>query len=264
MRDGTLAGDDAPIIQVRGLHKSFGRNHVVRDVSFDVRRGEVLAIIGPSGSGKSTLLRCLNFLEEYQRGEVWFDGALVGYRKNAAGSLRRDSERNIGRLRTRMGMVFQGFHLFPHRTVLENVMEGPVVVKKQSRATAEERARGLLARVGLSDKVDAYPAKLSGGQQQRAAIARALAMEPAVMLFDEPTSALDPELVGEVLDVIRSLAASGMTMVVVTHEMSFARQVADQVMMMDHGEIVERASPSQMFGAPTSPRTAEFLKRVQN
>jgi ABC-type histidine transport system ATPase subunit len=253
---------NSALIQVRNLHKSFGTLEVLRGVSFDVQRGEVLAIIGPSGSGKSTLLRCLNFLEEYQAGDVLFDNTLVGYRENAAGRRKPDSERNIRLIRARLGMVFQGFHLFPHKTVLENVIEGPVVVKGEPRAEAENRARTLLANVGLTDKLDAYPTKLSGGQQQRAAIARALAMQPAAMLFDEPTSALDPELVGEVLEVMKSLAAEGMTMVVVTHEMGFARSVADRVMMMDAGEIVELGPPAQIFGAPQSPRTAEFLRRV--
>jgi ABC-type histidine transport system ATPase subunit len=253
---------NSALIQVRNLHKSFGTLEVLRGVSFDVQRGEVLAIIGPSGSGKSTLLRCLNFLEEYQAGDVLFDNTLVGYRENAAGRRKPDSERNIRLIRARLGMVFQGFHLFPHKTVLENVIEGPVVVKGEPRAEAENRARTLLAKVGLTDKLDAYPTKLSGGQQQRAAIARALAMQPAAMLFDEPTSALDPELVGEVLEVMKSLAAEGMTMVVVTHEMGFARSVADRVMMMDAGEIVELGPPAQIFGAPQSPRTAEFLRRV--
>jgi ABC-type histidine transport system ATPase subunit len=253
---------NSALIEVRNLHKSFGTLEVLRGVSFDVQRGEVLAIIGPSGSGKSTLLRCLNFLEEYQAGDVLFDNTLVGYRENAAGRRKPDSERNIRLIRARLGMVFQGFHLFPHKTVLENVIEGPVVVKGEPRAEAENRARTLLANVGLTDKLDAYPTKLSGGQQQRAAIARALAMQPAAMLFDEPTSALDPELVGEVLEVMKSLAAEGMTMVVVTHEMGFARSVADRVMMMDAGEIVELGPPAQIFGAPQSPRTAEFLRRV--
>jgi ABC-type histidine transport system ATPase subunit len=253
---------NSALIEVRNLHKSFGTLEVLRGVSFDVQRGEVLAIIGPSGSGKSTLLRCLNFLEEYQAGDVLFDNTLVGYRENAAGRRKPDSERNIRLIRARLGMVFQGFHLFPHKTVLENVIEGPVVVKGEPRAEAENRARTLLAKVGLTDKLDAYPTKLSGGQQQRAAIARALAMQPAAMLFDEPTSALDPELVGEVLEVMKSLAAEGMTMVVVTHEMGFARSVADRVMMMDAGEIVELGPPAQIFGAPQSPRTAEFLRRV--
>ena len=246
---------DLPLIQVRGLRKSFGKTEVLRGVSFDVKRGEVLAIIGPSGSGKSTLLRCLNFLEEYQAGDVLFDNALVGYRTDTAGRRKLDSEKNVRRIRARLGMVFQAFNLFPHKTVLENVIEGPVVVKGRPRAEAEAEARVLIARVGLTDK-------LSGGQQQRAAIARALAMRPAALLFDEPTSALDPELVGEVLDVMQSLAAEGMTMVVVTHEMGFARRVADRVMMMDAGEIVELAPPEQIFTRPESPRTAEFLRRV--
>jgi ABC-type polar amino acid transport system ATPase subunit len=254
--------NEAPLIQVRGLHKSFGKLEVLRGVSFEVKRGEVMAIIGPSGSGKSTLLRCLNFLEEYQAGEVLFDNALVGYRRDAAGRRKLDSERNVRRIRARLGMVFQSFNLFPHKTVLENVIEGPVVVKGQARVEAEAEARTLIARVGLTDKLDTYPTKLSGGQQQRAAIARALAMQPAAMLFDEPTSSLDPELVGEVLEVMQSLAADGMTMVVVTHEMGFARRVADRVMMMDAGEIVELAPPEQIFSKPESPRTAEFLRRV--
>jgi polar amino acid transport system ATP-binding protein len=253
---------ETALIQVRGLHKSFGKLEVLRGVSFEVKRGEVMAIIGPSGSGKSTLLRCLNFLEEYQAGEVLFDNTLVGYRDDSAGRRRLDSERNVRRIRARLGMVFQSFNLFPHKTVLENVIEGPVVVKGQPRAEAEAAARALVARVGLTDKLDTYPTKLSGGQQQRAAIARALAMQPAAMLFDEPTSSLDPELVGEVLEVMQSLAADGMTMVVVTHEMGFARRVADRVMMMDEGEIVELGPPEQIFGKPESPRTAEFLRRV--
>jgi ABC-type histidine transport system ATPase subunit len=253
---------ETPLIQVRGLHKKFGKLEVLRGVSFEVKRGEVLAIIGPSGSGKSTLLRCLNFLEQYEAGEVLFDNTLVGYRKDAAGRMKPDSERNIRRVRARMGMVFQSFNLFPHKTVLENVIEGPLVVQRTPRAEAEARGRALIARVGLTDKLATYPTTLSGGQQQRAAIARALAMQPAAMLFDEPTSALDPELVGEVLEVMQTLAAEGMTMVVVTHEMGFARRVADRVMMMDRGEIVELAPPAQIFGAPESPRTAEFLRRV--
>ena len=254
--------NETPLIQVRGLHKSFGKLEVLRGVSFEVKRGEVMAIIGPSGSGKSTLLRCLNFLEEYQAGEVLFDNTLVGYRRDTVGRRKLDSERNVRRIRARLGMVFQSFNLFPHKTVLENVIEGPVVVKGQPRAEAEAEARTLIARVGLTDKMDTYPTKLSGGQQQRAAIARALAMQPAAMLFDEPTSSLDPELVGEVLEVMQSLAADGMTMMVVTHEMGFARRVADRVMMMDAGEIVELAPPEQIFSKPKSPRTAEFLRRV--
>ncbi|WP_149537702.1 amino acid ABC transporter ATP-binding protein [Siccirubricoccus phaeus] len=253
---------EKPIIRVEGLRKNFGKLEVLRGLGFEVKRGEVLAIIGPSGSGKSTLLRCLNFLEDYQAGEIHFEEQLVGYRRDAKGRLKPDTESSIRRIRARMGMVFQSFNLFPHKTVLENVIEGPVIVRGESRGAAEARARALLERVGLADKVATYPTKLSGGQQQRAAIARALAMQPAAMLFDEPTSALDPELVGEVLEVMQSLAAEGMTMVVVTHEMGFARQVADRVMMMDRGEIVELGPPSQIFGAPESPRTAEFLRRV--
>ncbi len=253
---------EAPLIQVQNLRKKFGSVEVLRGISFDVERGEVLAIIGPSGSGKSTLLRCLNFLEEYDGGRVLFDSKLVGYRQDAAGKLRPDRESNIRQIRARMGMVFQSFNLFPHKTVLENVIEGPVVVQRVARNEAEKRAQQLIDRVGLADKASSYPGQLSGGEQQRAAIARALAMQPAAMLFDEPTSALDPELVGEVLEVMKSLASDGMTMVVVTHEMGFARQVADQVMMMDRGEIVELAPPQTIFGAPTSPRTAEFLRRV--
>jgi len=262
MAANTATQSDAPLICVRGLKKSFAKTQVLHGVSFEVERGEVMAIIGPSGSGKSTLLRCLNFLETYESGEVLFDGELVGYRRDSSGCLKPDSERNIRKIRARMGMVFQSFNLFPHKTVLENVIEGPVVVQRTPRQEAETRAHALLSRVGLTDKVASYPEQLSGGQQQRAAIARALAMQPLAMLFDEPTSALDPELVGEVLEVMKALAAEGMTMVVVTHEMGFARQVADRVMMMDRGEIVELAKPETMFATPSSTRTAEFLRRV--
>jgi polar amino acid transport system ATP-binding protein len=250
------------VIRVRNLQKSFGTLKVLRGVDAEVERGEVLVIIGPSGSGKSTFLRCLNFLEEYDGGEVWFDGRLVGYRPTASGKLAKDSPRRIAAVRARMGMVFQSFNLFPHKTVLENVIEGPIIVQRLDAAAARERAGALLARVGLADKINEYPSKLSGGQQQRAAIARALAMRPEVMLFDEPTSALDPELVGEVLEVMKSLAADGMTMIVVTHEMRFARDVADRVMMMDAGVIVETDTPDRMFTAPKQARTAEFLRRV--
>jgi polar amino acid transport system ATP-binding protein len=252
----------APVIKVRNLHKRFGVLHVLRGIDLDVERGEVLVMIGPSGSGKSTLLRCLNFLEEYDDGEVWFGDALVGYRRNGAGKLVRDRESNVSRVRARMGMVFQHFHLFPHKTVLENVIEGPVIVQQRKRDEAAAEAEALLRRVGLADKLNTYPGQLSGGQQQRAAIARALAMKPEAMLFDEPTSSLDPELVGEVLDVMRGLAADGMTMIVVTHEMNFAREVADRVIMIDHGLIVESGRPEQIFNAPSEERTAEFLRRV--
>jgi polar amino acid transport system ATP-binding protein len=256
--------NSSPVIKVRDLHKYFGKLHVLRGIDFTVTRGEVLVMIGPSGSGKSTLLRCMNFLEEYDRGEIWFGDELVGFRRSLDGRLRRDRDSRVSRVRARMGMVFQSFNLFPHKTVLENVIEGPVIVKGWKRERAIPPARALLEKVGLSDKVNVYPAQLSGGQQQRAAIARALAMEPEAMLFDEPTSSLDPELVGEVLEVMRALAADGMTMVVVTHEMGFAREVADQVLMLDHGVIVEMGSPEQIFSAPTEARTAEFLRRVKH
>jgi polar amino acid transport system ATP-binding protein len=250
------------VIRVSNLKKRFGSLEVLRGIDAEVRRGEVLVVIGPSGSGKSTFLRCLNFLEAYDAGEVWFDGRLVGYRSTPRGKLVKDKAKEIAVLRARMGMVFQSFNLFPHKTVLENVIEGPIIVQKIERSLAKERASTLLARVGLADKIHEYPSKLSGGQQQRAAIARALAMEPQVMLFDEPTSSLDPELVGEVLEVMQSLAADGMTMIVVTHEMGFARDVADHVMMMDAGLIVETDRPEQIFSAPKQARTAEFLRRV--
>lgn len=251
-----------PMIEVRGLHKWFGTTHVLRGIDLSVAQGEVLAVIGPSGSGKSTLLRCLNFLEEYEEGEVRFEDRLIGYRSIHGGSRQRDSEASIATMRARLGMVFQSFNLFPHKTVLQNVIEGPIVVQRRHRTEATEQARALLHKVGLEDKADAYPDKLSGGQQQRAAIARALAMQPRAMLFDEPTSALDPELVGEVLEVMQDLAADGMTMVVVTHEMGFAREVADRVLVMDQGSVLEEGPPAQIFVRPREARTAEFLRRV--
>jgi polar amino acid transport system ATP-binding protein len=244
------------------LHKSFGANHVLRGIDLEVYRGEVLVIIGPSGSGKSTLLKCLNFLEEYEDGEVWFDGVLVGYRMTPGGRRVRERESVVSKVRAQMGTVFQNFNLFPHKTVLENVTEGPLVVKRQSQEEAKEIGVTLLKKVGLDDKLNAYPSKLSGGQQQRAAIARALAMQPKAMLFDEPTSALDPELVGEVLDVMKKLAAEGMTMVVVTHEMGFAREVGHRVVMMDEGLVVEVGPPDQLFKHPMQGRTAAFLGKV--
>lgn len=250
----------SPAFSVRRLRKSFGNNHVLRDVSFEVAPGETVAIIGPSGSGKSTLLRCLNFLESYDAGEVFFMGELVGYRDSA--TRRRRPEGEIDRLRSHLGMVFQNFNLFPHKTVLENVIEAPVLVRRQPREEAIRHARELLTRVGLRNKQDSYPATLSGGQQQRAAVARALAMRPKAMLFDEPTSALDPELVGEVLDVMKDLAAEGMTMLVVTHEMTFARDVADRVLVMDGGIIIEDGPPASIFERPTQERTRTFLQRV--
>jgi ABC-type polar amino acid transport system ATPase subunit len=250
------------VLKIRNLQKSFGEHRVLKGIDLEIRKGEVVVIIGPSGSGKSTLLRCLNFLEEYDHGEVLFDGKLVGYRKASHDRMIRASAREIANIRKRMGMVFQSFNLFPHKTVLENVTEGPIHVRKVGRSDAEREARTLLDRVGLGSKVNEYPSKLSGGQQQRAGIARALAMNPEVMLFDEPTSALDPELVGEVLEVMKSLAADGMTMIVVTHEMGFARDVADRVVVMDDGSIVEIGSPADIFSNPAQPRTAEFLRRV--
>jgi ABC-type polar amino acid transport system ATPase subunit len=250
------------VLKIRNLQKSFGENRVLKGIDLDISKGEVLVIIGPSGSGKSTLLRCLNFLEEYDHGEVLFHGQLVGYRKASHNRMIKDSAREIANIRKRMGMVFQSFNLFPHMTVLENVIEGPVHVQKVGRSDAERDARTLLDRVGLGSKINEYPSKLSGGQQQRAGIARALAMNPEVMLFDEPTSALDPELVGEVLDVMKALAADGMTMIVVTHEMGFARDVADRVVVMDDGSIVEIGPPAEIFSHPAQARTAEFLRRV--
>jgi ABC-type polar amino acid transport system ATPase subunit len=250
------------VLKIRNLQKSFGDHRVLKGIDLEISKGEVLVIIGPSGSGKSTLLRCLNFLEEYDHGEVLFHDQLVGYRRASHNRMIKDSARAIANIRKRMGMVFQSFNLFPHMTVLENVIEGPIQVRRISRSDAERDAKALLDRVGLSGKINEYPSKLSGGQQQRAGIARALAMAPEVMLFDEPTSALDPELVGEVLDVMKSLAADGMTMIVVTHEMGFARDVADRVVVMDEGSIVEIGSPVDIFSNPAQARTAEFLRRV--
>jgi polar amino acid transport system ATP-binding protein len=249
------------MIAVRGLQKSFGSLLVLAGVDLDVRTGEVVVIIGPSGSGKTTLLRCLNFLEEYDAGEVIFDGQLVGYRDNGDRRV-RDSEAGVSALRTQMGMVFQQFNLWPHKTVLENVIEGPLVVKKMERGNAVELGNALLEKVGMVDKANVYPSKISGGQMQRAAIARALAMEPKALLFDEPTSALDPELVGEVLDVMKRLASEGITMVVVSHEIGFAREVADRIVMMDEGRIVEEGPPSEILLNPQHERTRSFLSKV--
>lgn len=259
--------DARPMIQVRNLHKWFGKNHVLDDVSLDIPRGQVLVVIGPSGSGKTTLLRCLNFLEEYDQGDVIIDGDLIGYRKDRRGRRVPDREKNISRIRAKMGMVFQHFHLWPHKTVLENVIEGLIVVQKRDERAAIERGNRLLDRVGLGEKLNVYPSTLSGGQMQRAAIARALAMEPMILLFDEPTSALDPELVGEVLDVMKSLAVEdshrqGTTMVVVTHEIGFAREVADRVVMMDGGRIIEQGPPNTILRNPSHPRTQSFISKV--
>ena len=252
------------VIEVEGLHKTFGDLHVLKDCELTVRSGEVCVLVGPSGSGKSTLLRCINQLEDPTAGTVRIDGVLQGYEPEplADGRRQRLSAKQIAAQRARIGMVFQRFHLFPHLTALANVMEGPVQVLGAPRADAEHRARELLERVGLADRADHYPSELSGGQQQRVAIARALAMNPELMLFDEPTSALDPELVSEVLAVLKDLVADGMTMVVVTHEMGFAREVADQVVFMDEGRIIERGSPEQVIDHPRSTRLAEFIASV--
>jgi polar amino acid transport system ATP-binding protein len=250
-----------PIIEIAGLHKWFGPLHVLRGVDMEVGWGEKVCIIGPSGSGKSTLLRCINFLEEPQRGTILLDGEPMGFREEAGGR-RREPEATINRRRAKIGMVFQAFNLWTHMTVVQNLVEGPVYVKGEARGVAEARADRLLRRVGLLDKRDAYPAQLSGGQQQRVAIARALAMEPSVILFDEPTSALDPELVGEVLAVMEDLAREGMTMVIVTHEMAFAEEVADRVIFMDEGVIVEQGPAGSVFKAPKSDRTGQFLAKV--
>ncbi len=239
------------MIQLDAVHKSFGQNHVLRGIDAQVARGEVVCIIGPSGSGKSTILRCINGLESYDGGDIRVDGIRVD--RNGPG---------IKAIRTRVSMVFQRFNLFPHRTALENVIEGPVFVKGEPRAQARERGLALLARVGLADKAEAHPSQLSGGQMQRVAIARALAMQPEAILFDEPTSALDPELVGEVLGVMRSLAEEGMTMAVVTHEMGFAREVADRVLFIDGGVVVEHGPAQELLTNPRNERTQDFLRRV--
>ncbi|MGA4542887.1 amino acid ABC transporter ATP-binding protein [Uniformispora flossi] len=250
-----------PMVLAEGVHKSFGLNEVLRGIDLQVLPREVFCLIGPSGSGKSTFLRCINHLEKINAGRLWVDGELVGYRQRGDKLYElKDSE--VALKRRDIGMVFQRFNLFPHMTALGNVMEAPVQVKKQTKAVARERALRLLDRVGLADKVDSYPAQLSGGQQQRVAIARALAMEPKLMLFDEPTSALDPELVGEVLDVMRGLAEDGMTMIVVTHEMGFAREVGDALVFMDGGVVVESGHPREVLTNPQHERTRAFLSKV--
>jgi polar amino acid transport system ATP-binding protein len=248
-----------------GVSKRFGALEVLRGISLSVSAGEVVVVIGPSGSGKTTLLRCINMLEDYEQGVVTIDGEPIGYRKNpTTGQRERMSEREIAAAREHVGMVFQSYNLFPHMTVLHNITAAPTRVKGVPRARAEERARELLAMVGLSDKVSEYPARLSGGQQQRVAIARALAMDPKIMLFDEVTSALDPELVGEVLAAMQELARAGMTMVVVTHEMSFARDIADRIIFMDGGVIVEQGKPDQVLFSPSTDRVRTFLKRYND
>ncbi|MFI5490821.1 amino acid ABC transporter ATP-binding protein [Micromonospora echinaurantiaca] len=251
----------APMVCCQQLHKSFGRIEVLRGIDLVIERGQVVCVVGPSGSGKSTLLRCLNHLEEPQAGRVYVDGELIGYEERN-GRLRPLPDVRLRRQRESIGMVFQRFHLFPHRTALENVMEGLVAVKGVGTVEARRRAGDLLDRVGLADRAHHYPAQLSGGQQQRVAIARSLAMSPKLMLFDEPTSALDPELVGEVLEVMKDLAASGMTMVVVTHEMGFAREVGDHLVFMDDGLIIEQGPPREVLAAPRHDRTRAFLSKV--
>jgi polar amino acid transport system ATP-binding protein len=256
------AAEKAPaLVRAEGVRKQFGRLEVLKGIDLEVLAGEVMCVIGPSGSGKSTFLRCINHLEKLDGGKLYVDGELVGYRQ-ATGKLYELREREVARKRAEIGMVFQRFNLFPHMTVLQNVCEAPVGVKGESKDVVRERARGLLQRVGLADKVDAYPAQLSGGQQQRVAIARALAMQPKLMLFDEPTSALDPELVGEVLDVMRGLAQDGLTMIVVTHEMGFAREVGDELVFMDDGVVVERGRPRDVLSAPQTERCQNFLSKV--
>ena len=237
------------MIEIKGLCKSFGEHEVLKGIDQNVEEGEVLCIVGPSGSGKSTMLRCINRLEEPTGGEIYIDGELV-------------TEANVDAMRTKMGMVFQSFNLFPHKSVLENLTIGPINVKKADKKESEEKGVALLERVGLAEKANEYPRNLSGGQQQRVAIARALAMDPEVMLFDEPTSALDPEMVGEVLDVMKSLARGGMTMIVVTHEMGFAKEVADKVIFMDGGYIVEQGTPDAVLNHPQMDRTKDFLSKV--
>jgi len=239
------------VVKVKNVNKYFGHLHVLRDLSLDVSKGEVVVVIGPSGSGKSTLLRCLNYLEPVQSGEIWIDGIRLDHHKT-----------NIRAVRAEVGIVFQSFNLFPHLTALRNVMLAPLVVRKRPEAEVRQKAVAMLTKVGLQDKIDAYPSQLSGGQQQRVAIARALAMQPKLMLFDEVTSALDPELVREVLDVMKQLARDGMTMLVVTHEMGFAREVADRVIFMDEGRIIEQGTAADLFDRPRNQRTKEFLGKI--
>jgi polar amino acid transport system ATP-binding protein len=250
-----------PMLRIRGLSKSYGHRQVLCEIDLDVPAGSVMCIIGPSGSGKSTLLSCINHLEPVDSGKLWVAGELVGYREHKD-KLHELPEREVARMRQNVGMVFQQFNLFPHMTALQNIIEAPIRVKRMPSGQARERAAALLDRVGLASKQTRYPAQLSGGEQQRVAIARALAMDPKLMLFDEPTSALDPELVGEVLAVMQDLAKTGMTMVVVTHELGFAREVGDQLTFMDGGRIVEQGDPRVVLAAPKEKRTQDFLSRV--
>ncbi|RKE21088.1 amino acid ABC transporter ATP-binding protein (PAAT family) [Streptomyces sp. TLI_171] len=252
---------DQPMVRAEGVHKSYGQLEVLKGIDLEVKQGEVFCLVGPSGSGKSTFLRCINHLEQITAGRLYVDGELVGYRQKGD-RLYELKDREVALKRQDIGMVFQRFNLFPHMTALENVIEAPVQVKREGRAQARERATALLERVGLADKAGNYPSQLSGGQQQRVAIARALAMKPKLMLFDEPTSALDPELVGDVLDVMRGLAEDGMTMIVVTHEMGFAREVGDALVFMDGGVVVESGHPREVLTNPQHERTRAFLSKV--
>ncbi|MGA2514497.1 MAG: amino acid ABC transporter ATP-binding protein [Candidatus Limnocylindrales bacterium] len=264
---GAIGGVPRPeadvVVDAREVNKWFGRLHVLKDVSIQVKRQEVVVVIGPSGSGKTTFIRCINHLEKIQSGRIFVNGHLIGYRETGGGTkLVEDTEKNVARQRQEIGMVFQRFNLFPHMTALENIIEAPIHVRGTSRDEAVVMGRALLERVGLAAKEKVYPNQLSGGQQQRIAIARALAMKPALMLFDEPTSALDPEMIGEVLEVMKELAREGMTMVVVSHEMGFAREVANRVVMMDDGVVVEEGTPDQVFSAPAQERTKAFLSKI--
>lgn len=250
-----------PMISAENVHKSFGQFEVLKGIDLEVQRGEVACLLGPSGSGKSTFLRCVNHLDKITAGRLYVDGELVGYREKN-GILYEISEKQAAQQRSDIGMVFQSFNLFPHRTVIENIIEAPMQVKRVPEDKARKRAMELLEEVGLAAKADNFPVQLSGGQQQRVAIARAVAMDPKLMLFDEPTSALDPELVGEVLRVMKDLAAQGMTMLVVTHEMGFAREVADKIFFMDGGVVLESGTPAEVLGNPQQPRTKEFLSSL--
>ena len=250
-----------PLVRALNVTKSFHHHQVLKGIDMDVAAGEVVCLLGPSGSGKTTFLRCINLLEEIDGGRIWVDGHLMGY-DDRGGQLHHLSEKAKDAQRREIGMVFQRFNLFPHMTALGNIVEAPMRVKGEARAVVEERARRLLTQVGLGDRADAYPGQLSGGQQQRVAIARALAMQPKLMLFDEPTSALDPELVGDVLEAMRNLAEAGMTMIVVTHEIAFARDVADRVVFMDDGVVVEQGPPGEVIAHPREERTRQFLRRM--
>ena len=264
---GAIGGVPRPdvdvVVDARDVNKWFGRLHVLKDVSIQVKRQETVVVIGPSGSGKTTFIRCVNHLEKIQSGRIFVNGHLIGYREADGGKkLTEDKEKNIAAQRQEIGMVFQRFNLFPHMTALENIIEAPIHVRGMAHDEAMVMGRALLERVGLSAKEHVYPNQLSGGQQQRIAIARALAMKPALMLFDEPTSALDPEMIGEVLEVMKELAREGMTMIVVSHEMGFAREVANRVVMMDEGVVVEEGTPDQVFSAPSQERTKAFLSKI--